>query len=441
MKLQNFTGDQKFSASQDKVVKIGADAEKGGQGNDNDATFSSGDIDNIWDDDSLVDMPSKEDPKDTSDPEDSIDEVDVKGDEPNPKENASKAKSKEEKAKEKIIEAILADGSRLPVSSTSKFPVKVRGEESLVSVQDLINTYSGEKDFHNLYNHLNKERQTFENQRKAFQKSEEAWNSFSKSVADRIKSGNPDQIIDAWEDLIGKAGVDPGQFSHFVVKSLMPSIQKYSSMSQEEQRLYDRQVEIDARERAFQRSEKARQAKLAEEEREKFITSVTKEVEEKNQAYGFSMEDFDNGFKKLEDMQRKGHLQIKDIEPDHVYAFLMKENVEKRAQDLLSSEAPEFSKDKAKAQDFIRFVTKHVMTDFWSKDLQGAEYYEEMAKDYLSKFVAKEVSKKVAQTKPAPEVVKRRPGQKSQAPKSPLKTTREVSSEDLSFLKNGHVDW
>lgn len=434
MKVQTFTGEEKFASKTDDRVKI----EHGGNGHDPDENISLNDVDDIWENDALSDMPKeKAAAKDA--------EEGAEGDEiprPDVREGreGKEAKTKEEKAKEKILEALLSDGQKLPISASSKFPVTIRGEESLVSVQDLINNYSGDKDFHNLYNNLNRERQIFENQRAKFQKSEESWNNFSKSVAERIKSGDPEKIIDAWEDIIDKTGVDPSQFSHFLVKSLMPSIQRYSSMTPEEQKLYDRQVELDARQRSYDRSMKKQEMEKVERERAEFVDQITREVEEKNKAYGFSMSDFDNAFKKLQDLQGKGHFEG-EIAPDTVYAFLMKENVEKKAQDLLTKEAPELSKDKGKASEFVKYVLKHVMTDFWSKDMREAEYYEGLAKDYLAKLSAKEVSRKVATAKPSPEVVKRRPGQKPQAAKSPLKTTKDVSSDDLSFLQNGHVDW
>lgn len=432
MQIKGYTGGDKFSGGETEAVKISSE----GNGHDPSETISPQGIDDIWNDNHLADDVSTEPKPNGKDDSEIALQAASKVDGTTAKADQAEL----EKIKEKILEAIAADGRKLQIPSGSKLPVTIRGEESQVTVQDLINNYSGDKDFHNLYNNLNRERQIFDNQRKKFQASEETWNKFSKSISERITSGKPELIMDAWEDLISKTGVDPSQFSHHLVKALMPTIQKYSQMSPEEQKLYDMQVELDARARSLERFEKNQKASMAEREQNEFVERITKEVTDKNEAYGFSMEDFDNGFKKLQDLQNKGHYQG-DIEPDNVFALLFKERVETKAQDLLKDSAPELSKDKGKAADFVKYVLKHVMTDFWSKDMQNAEYYEGLAKDYLAKISATEVSRKVAANKPSPDViVKKRPG-KNASTKGPLKTTREVSSEDLSFLKNGHIQW
>lgn len=403
-----------------------------------DSAPSIGPRSDIWNNDDLKgDLPAKE----ATQTGDSV--SGGNSNEPGVETPEGQAAAEAKELKEKIIE-LLGDGDEVvPLNAFLKAPVKIRGEEKLVSIQDLINNYSGETDFGTKYAKLNQEKQIYENQRRQFLKNQEQWDKFSQSIAERIKSGEPTQVMDAWEDLISKTGIDPAKFTHHLVKGLLPTIQKYSQMTPEEQALYDRQVEFDA---SMRRQERERQAFTAEKEayeKERAISKISAEVDEKGKSYGFNLEQFDNGFKKLQDLREKG-LFKGDIEPDNVFAVLFQDRVEEESARLLKEKAPELAKDKEKAERFVRQMQKQVLTDYWSGELKDAKTYELEAAELLAKETAKAVSRKVAPAGPQGQAAQKGNGRANGAAKSPLNPRKfgsKEDGEDLSFLQGRGVVW
>jgi len=166
-------------------------------------------------------------------------------------------------AEVKMLKAKNGDDD-MQIPADLKFTHKVDGKPVEVTVQDLLNNYSGKVSYDKKFNEFSKEKKSFDDRVTTL-------NSSIQEMFDLSKS-DPTALLDR---MCQMAGVDPGQFQKDFLKDLAELSDKYATMTEVEKENYERGLKLDRYEKERERNTK----RQADEQSQKELTANEQSVQ------------------------------------------------------------------------------------------------------------------------------------------------------------------
>jgi len=251
---------------------------------------------------------------------------------------AKEEKKVDTKPKEKAIKAKAGD-AEIELDPETLVPVKINGEESEVSLSELRNNYSGKVVYEKKFSELEGSRRTFEKERESLTTS-------VRSIFDKAQS-DPEQ---AFFEMAEQFGYDPVQLRKDFYDSMRPSIEKWSSMSEDEKQAAD----LKARNEYLEKQLESVQTKTETENSQRELDNRVKSLQE---AHQITDDEFKGTFSKLEELQSAGTLKVENITPEFVAEVIVKEKLVNGMTSLFDELAPKVDTT-TREQQAIEFIDK-----------------------------------------------------------------------------------
>jgi len=248
---------------------------------------------NLLDDQDDEDAKSKSDEKDKEEKKDEEGTDGDKGKEEEGKEE-EKEESREEKPevkKSKEIKGKLGeDEFGIPVEAEIK--VRVKGKNEIVKVQDLINNYSGQKNWDQEYSKLGEEKKEFEAKNNQLTGEVDFLKGHIQKIVGILedKDANP---MDALEYLLDTTGRDTLQFKKRVIDTQLEQLEALQGMDEVERELYWKNQELEY----LKRRSESSSAKSRQEQEE---IQLRDKVDSLREAQGVSEDSFVEAHEELE---------------------------------------------------------------------------------------------------------------------------------------------
>jgi len=253
----------------------------------------------------------------------------------------------EEKAEkvEKAIKKLVAKYGEeiLELNPESKLTHKVDGKDVEVSVQELLNHYSGHVAWDKRFQELDKDKKTWQNKT----------NEVDKFVTDFFNLAmTPGKAIEAFQMLATATNQDPIKFTRDLRSSILQEHQKYASLTEDERKLLDIQEETHFYDRQ-------RQQKQQEYQREQSHLQVQRDLNAFEGKYNLGQEKTAEIYNTLtQHLVKHGRdpqtLTVKDLETYHVHDIAYT-----KAEDAIGKLKP----DLLDSDEVVDVVAKYVLKD------------------------------------------------------------------------------
>jgi len=206
----------------------------------------------------------------------------------------------------------------LEVPADALLTAKIKGEEVPVSVQDLINNFSGKTQWDRKFSDLN-------NQRMEFKSKQDAFNQF----VEKANSENPVEAINLALDM---ANIDSHNFYKKLKEYIIPDAEEYFNMSDEERKIVD--IE---RENEFLRQKN--ESYLTNQRQQAETQKLATEINQLRETHGLNEQDIKYAYDAL-----VGNGADK-ISPQMIAEFAVSYRDGVRVENLLSSISPDLAQD------------------------------------------------------------------------------------------------
>lgn len=237
----------------------------------------------------------------------------------------TKEEIKEEAAEEirKMIKASYKNGDEeafLDIPEDAIFTQKVDGKEVQVPLSELRTNYSGKVAWDKRFSELDTLRKTNRREYDEYYADREQLMGNLGKFKELVDEGNH---MDALYQLVDLSGGNRHNFYMGLRKQLLPDMEEYLSMTEEERAVYDSQLENDMLKSQVATFEE-RQKQLEMQQHQQV------EINQMRQARNISVDEFNETDLELKEMLRDGQLpDMEDISPDFVCDFIQsKKNIE-----------------------------------------------------------------------------------------------------------------
>ena len=322
----------------------------------------------------------------TEDAEKVDDKIEEEGEESEEKEVSASEKEedsvdKEETASEedkdiKKLEGKLGEES-LDVAADTKFTAKVNGGEEDVTLQELINNYSGKVAFDKKFQELSEDKKSFSTEKATIEK-------YIDNFSEKMQNGD---ILGAMEYFATFANVNPLDFKRQLRDSIAPIIEKRNDMDENERKLADVQEENE-----FLKTQQEEKTKKESEEtasnNEQTNTEFITELKSIQETHKISDQDLEAAAQELIDSYEG------EITPKLIGDYYVERQAFSKAEGLLNSVDASLNDDDAVVENLVKIVKEN--PDFTDDDWQDIvkEAYGNPKKE-----LEKSASKKVQSSK------------------------------------------
>ena len=283
----------------------------------------------------------------------------------------------EEKEAEESIKKITgkAGNKKYELTSDTVFSHKVDGEEVDVTLQDLLNNYSGKTSYDRKFQEFSESKKELEVERNNYQAELESINEYIGNFAQKIQQ---DDAMGALEYFAEFSGMKPYEFRNELVRQLAPEVERRSLLSYEE---------IENENLRQQNEYLLRQQESAEANRtsEQAKQELGNKIRQMQEAHGISDEDFEKSYYELVESNYEG-----DVTPDVVAEYYVHTQAYSRAESVLETIDTNLRNQQQIVENFQRVIVNN--PDFDDNDLK--EIAEEVYGDFKKK-ASKSVSKKL----------------------------------------------
>tara|TARA_Y100001973_G_scaffold102781_1_gene168551 strand:- start:2536 stop:3726 length:1191 start_codon:yes stop_codon:yes gene_type:complete len=283
----------------------------------------------------------------------------------------------EEKEAEESIKKITgkAGNKKYELTSDTVFSHKVDGEEVDVTLQDLLNNYSGKTSYDRKFQEFSESKKELEAERNNYQAELESINEYIGNFAQKIQQ---DDAMGALEYFAEFSGMKPYEFRNELVRQLAPEVERRSLLSYEE---------IENENLRQQNEYLLRQQESAEANRtsEQAKQELGNKIRQMQEAHGISDEDFEKSYYELVESNYEG-----DVTPDVVAEYYVHTQAYSRAESVLETIDTNLRNQQQIVENFQRVIVNN--PDFDDNDLK--EIAEEVYGDFKKK-ASKSVSKKL----------------------------------------------
>jgi hypothetical protein len=152
------------------------------------------------------------------------------------------------------------------INPSARFKHKVNGQDVEISLQELLNDFSGKTEWNKRFTDLDKERKAFKNERDVIEK-------YIQGFYDIAQKGD---AIGAMEYLAQLGGLDPLTFKKQLRQQIMPDIEKWQSASEEQRRL----AEIEEENAYLKRQRESEMSKSMQQQKQKQLEQELKQIQE-----------------------------------------------------------------------------------------------------------------------------------------------------------------
>lgn len=193
------------------------------------------------------------------------------------------------------------------LDSNAKLKVKVDGQNEEVSVQDLINNYSGKTAWDKKFTEIGNEKKTLTQKVQEVEQREASINASLKPIFDLLKDPMKDPF-EALELLVDMTGQDSYAFYKRSLETRLDELVNLSQMSDVEQKAYFLEKQ---NERLLKSSEKRNQSDRESQQSKQ----LRDQVDQIRQAYGVSVDQYSEAFDELRSLMpdaKMTHQQIVD---------------------------------------------------------------------------------------------------------------------------------
>ena len=285
-----------------------------------------------------------------------------------------------EEAIEEIKKILARQGDdELEIAANAIFKQKVDGEEVDVSLQDLLNNYSGKQSYDRKFQELSETKKQFESDREAYDKDIEDIYSVLNGFKEKMQNND---AMGALQYFASFAGMKPYEFRENLVRAMAPEVARMSQMS-EEQLLNER---LQAQNEYLLQQQESENVKVQEKQA---VEELQAEIQQVQEAHGISDEDFESAYHELADSEYEG-----EITPDTVAEFHIHTSAYMKADEILESVNPSLAQDDKILETFQKIIVDNPSFD--DNDLVEIvnEVYGNVQKE-TSKSVSKKVEKPV----------------------------------------------
>lgn len=304
------------------------------------------------------------------------DEKTPKGSEEKPDPDAEKkvgedGKPLEEPKPEKLIKMKSGDETK-EVSADSTVTVKVAGVDESVTIQDLMNNYSGKTVWEKKFNELDTERRSFKLER------------------DKV-TGNIKEVMSLWTDkqdpemafykMIETFGYDSGEYRKDLYNSLMPALENYSNMSESERKQADLEFENKMLKARTESVETTRANEQTQRELDQKVQSL-------QEAHQIKQADYLDKYDLLAGLKKQGQLQA-EVTPEFVAETIVKERVWDAIEPIVKDSAADLD-DKGRTDLMMTLVNQA-----WTSGLTAEDMVSVVRDLYPANSKAKNLSEKV----------------------------------------------
>jgi hypothetical protein len=222
-------------------------------------------------------------------------------------------KTKELKAKEesaaqkKLVKAKLGD-AELDLDLETKVPLKVNGKDEEVTLDELRNNYAGKKAWSEEFSKLGTEKQKFKQERDTV--NQQLTQIFEASKVDGMQ---------ALMKMAEFSGLDPVQWRKDFFEKLMPQLESYQNMSEDERTAAELAWERDH----FKQQAESQSKRTADEEAFKAFETKVRGLQQTHQV---SETEFEKTFAELAQLQRSGEFKG-EITPEKIVEVVKTERI------------------------------------------------------------------------------------------------------------------
>lgn len=254
-----------------------------------------------------------------------------------------------EEAIEEIKKILARQGDdELEIAADAIFKQKVDGEEVDVSLQDLLNNYSGKQSYDKKFQELSENKKDFETNKQEYDKDIEDIYSVLNGFKDKMQNND---AMGALEYFASFAGMKPYEFRENLIRAMAPEVARMSQMS-EEQLLNER---LQSQNDYLLQQQESENAKLQEKQS---LEGLRQEISQVQEAHGISDEDFQSAYQELADSDYKG-----EISPGDVAEFYIHTNAYKKADQILESVNPSLTQDNNILETFQKIIVDNPSFD------------------------------------------------------------------------------
>lgn len=292
------------------------------------------------------------------------------------KENVETEPEEEEQAEEPVKKITGKAGSKeYELTSDTVFSHKVDGEEVDVTLQDLLNNYSGKTSYDRKFQEFSESKKELETEKNSYQSELESINEYIGNFAQKIQQ---DDAMGALEYFAEFSGMKPYEFRNELVRQLAPEVERRSLLSYEEVENENLRQQNEYLLRQQESAEASRTSEHAKSE-------LGGKIKEMQETHGISDGDFEKSYYELVESNYEG-----DVTPDVVAEYYVHTQAYSRAESVLETIDTNLRNEQQIVENFQRVIVNN--PDFDDNDLK--EIAEEVYGDFKKK-ASKSVSKKL----------------------------------------------
>lgn len=267
------------------------------------------------------------------------------------------------------------------IAADTKFSHKVDGEDVEVSLQDLLNNYSGKVSYDKKFQELSGSKKDYEQQLSQYKQEKDAVNKYIGKFAEIVQQGD---ALGAVTYLAEFAGRKPYEFRRELLEQIAPEIQRRNGLSPEE---VQRESLIEENDYL----EKLKESELNKRQQQQTQTDLQSRIDKIQEAQGISTDDFNQYYRELQENNYQGQ-----ITPEIVGEYAMHKNAYIKASNMVEEVIPSLGTNAE--------VIESIQTMIVENPGYGDDIYRELVQEAYGNIVkdsSKKVSKKVSDTKKA----------------------------------------
>ena len=308
-----------------------------------------------------------------------------KGEEDKPQtevESEGKEEEVDDKAEEEEIKEIKKllgkyNDEDLEVAAETLFKHKVNGEEVDVSLQDLLDNYSGKVSYSKKFQEFAENKKEFEAYKETYDKDIDLINKYVNTFSDKLREKDAMGALSYFAQFSGQ---EPHVFKRQLLEQLAPEIERLATLSPE-------QLE---NERLLQQNEYLKQqqeSEVVKRQEEQSQQELLTEIKRLQEAHSISDSDFQSAYQELLDGEFDG-----EITPETVAEYYVHSAAFSKSEVVLNQVNPDLIKNDNIVESLQKVIVENPSFD----DNDLIEIVQEVYGD-AKKKASKTVSKKVSQ--------------------------------------------
>tara|TARA_Y100001937_G_scaffold75788_1_gene102970 strand:- start:351 stop:1526 length:1176 start_codon:yes stop_codon:yes gene_type:complete len=312
-------------------------------------------------------------------------------DKPEPKEqsnaeekkvDAEKAEESEEAEEVKEIKKLLGkfNEEEMEIAAETLFKHKVDGEDVDVSLQDLLNNYSGKVSYDKKFQEFSESKKEFDEYKTTYDKDIDLINGYINDFAEKLKSNDAMGALSYFAEF---SGMEPHTFKRQLLDQLAPEIERMSLLSPE-------QIENERLAQENTYLQKQQESEANKRQQEQSQNELLSEIKRLQEAHSISDDEFQGAYQELVDGNFDG-----EITPEIVAEYYVHSAAFSKSEAILDQVNPDLVNNDQIVESLQKVVVENPSFD----DNDLLEIVQEVYGS-SKKQASKAVSKKVAQAAP-----------------------------------------